>query len=641
MKRNLSLILFLLAFANFLFAQSTNTATYGDYTLYAPQSNTKAYLVDMTGAVYHTWTFSSKKTAYSTYMLKGGTLLRTVENSNQLNGGGMTGGVQKVDWNGTVTWDYVYSSATYCLHHDICPLPNGNVLMISYDVKTAADASLAGCSKSMIIWSEKIIEVQQTGATTGTIVWEWHLWDHLCQSVSSTKNNYVTSVVQHPELMNINYNTAKDWIHMNGIDYNADLDQIVVSSHMLNEIYVIDHSTTTAVAATHTGGNSGKGGDFLYRWGNPASYGATGTTDFNVVHDAHWVPANCPKANYLVAFNNKGGTGTKSCIDMIKPPYNGNNYSITSGSAYLPATFTWRHLYSGTATQDMGNSQQLPNGNTLVCIAMSGYIYEIDSNQIVVWTKSAGGTIPQAFRYTACYTSGTEPTVTASANDKTICAGTSVQLNAAASGGSSYTYLWKSLSSTYSSTDQNPAVTPAATTTYIVAVTSGGCTATSSVTVVVNSLPAAPAITRTGNTLNSSAVSGNQWYVDSVLIPTANSQAYTPSTNGNYQVQLTDSNHCNSPLSAPYNFITTGIQNENSASVMIVYPNPASVILRVEGNAVTADFRLYVYDIYGNQLLSFNNEKLIDISSLTNGIYILVCENKGSITCKSKFSVLK
>jgi hypothetical protein len=390
----------------FLFWVSfVNAQTYGDYTLYSTKNSTKAYLIDMSGTIYHTWTFgSNKKTGYSSYLLPGGIILRTVSKSgNYFNGGGITGEVQKVDWNGNVLWDYVYSTTTYCSHHDICPMPNGNVLLISYESKTPAEVSQAGCSQSITMWPDKIVEIEPSGTSGGNVVWEWHTWDHLCQNVNSSKDNYVTSIVMHPELLNINYNTQKDWMHANGIDYNEELDQIVFSSHYLNEFYVIDHSTTTAEAAGHTGGNSGKGGDFLYRWGNPSAYQATGTTNFNVVHDAHWVPADCPKANYLAAFNNKGGTGNKSCIDLVNPPYDGYNYLITQGNAYEPTTYTWRHTYSGSPTQDEGTSQQLPNGNMLICISGSGYLYEIDSNKTVVWSKSIGGDVSNALRYPASY----------------------------------------------------------------------------------------------------------------------------------------------------------------------------------------------------------------------------------------------
>ncbi len=67
-----------------------------------------------------------------------------------------------------------------------------------------------------------------------------------------------------------------DWLHTNSVDYNEEFDQIVVSVRHFSEIWVIDHSTTTAEAAGHSGGNSGKGGDLLYRWGNPEAYRSRG-----------------------------------------------------------------------------------------------------------------------------------------------------------------------------------------------------------------------------------------------------------------------------------------------------------------------------------------------------------------------------
>jgi len=400
---------------------------WGDYTLYATMNGTSALLVDTNGTTYHNWTFTTtNKTGYSTYMIPGGTLVRSVTHAgNSFSGGGMTGQVQKVDWNGNILWDYVYSTTQQCMHHDICPLPNGNVMLISYELKSAAQATAAGSTSAITMWPDKIVEVQPSGATTGTIVWEWHVWDHLVQNVDSTKANYHASIIDHPELLNINYQTQKDWLHMNGIDYNALLDQIVISSHNMDEMYVIDHSTTTAEAAGHTGGNSGKGGDFLYRWGNPATYQASGTQVFNVMHDAHWIPQDCPRGGYLVGYNNNGISNNQSCVDFFNPPYDDYNYLHTSGTAYAPSTYDLRVACNGH-NGNMGNSQQLPNGNMMVCIAQSGYIYEIDSAQNILWSKTVSGTTPHAYRYSACYTAGTQPvTPLVSNNSDTLHASTS------------------------------------------------------------------------------------------------------------------------------------------------------------------------------------------------------------------------
>lgn len=413
MYKTCFLILALILFSG----NPVSSQTYGDYTLYSVQNGTKAYLIKMDGTTYHTFTFASNsKIGYSSYLLPNRVLLSTVLKQNPyFGGGGVCGGVQKIDWNNNVVWDFTYSTSQYCSHHDICPMPNGNVLLIAYEVKSSSEVTQAGCTKSITMWPDKIVEIQPSGTTGGTVVWEWHVWNHLCQNANASKDNYVTSIVDHPELLNINYQANQDWMHVNGIDYNADLDQITFSSHNLNEIYVIDHSTTTAEAAGHTGGNSGKGGDFLYRWGNPAAYQASGTTIFNIVHDAHWVPANCPRAGYLAGFNNRGGSGGKSCVDLIEPPYNGYNYTINVGSAFAPSTYSWRHTYSGNPIQDLGNSQQLPNGNTLICISGARYIYEIDSNQTTVWSKTVSGASAHAYRYTACYVDGMSvPTITLS-----------------------------------------------------------------------------------------------------------------------------------------------------------------------------------------------------------------------------------
>ena len=74
-------------------------------------------------------------------------------------------------------------------------------------------------------------------------------------------------------------------MHANGIDYDINKDVIHVSVNFYNEIWVIDHSTSTSQAESNSGGNYGKGGDLIYRYGNPSAYKNTeGTTIFNNNH---------------------------------------------------------------------------------------------------------------------------------------------------------------------------------------------------------------------------------------------------------------------------------------------------------------------------------------------------------------------
>jgi len=385
---------------------------WGDYTLYATMNGTTSVLLDTNGNTFKTWTHTSTtKTGYSCYLAPGGVLVRTVARSgNSFTGGPICGEVQKVDYSGNIIWDYIYSTTQYCTHHDICPMPNGNVLLIAYELRSAAEATQAGCSQSITMWPDKIVEVQPTGTTTGNVVWEWKAWDHLVQNFDASKDNYQTSIVDHPELLNINYKTAKDWMHMNGVDYNPILDQISFTSHNLNEVYVIDHSTTTAEAASHSGGNSGKGGDILYRWGNPAAYSASGTAVINVCHDGHWIPDGVPNAGRLVVFNNKGVSSTQSSVDQVDPPLSGYNYTITPGQAFSPTSYTSRLAASGY-TSNMGNSNQLPNGNQLVAVALSGLIYETDPSGTTIWSKTISGSVPQAHRYNACYVNNAAPAI--------------------------------------------------------------------------------------------------------------------------------------------------------------------------------------------------------------------------------------
>jgi hypothetical protein len=168
------------------------------------------------------------------YLLENRSILRTASPNlpSNFTGGGAGGLVQKLDWNGTVIWEFEYSNNQHRLHHDIEALPDGNVLMIAWENKTGEEAIAAGCDPSLLptgkLWPDHIIEVEPTGATGGNIVWEWHVWDHLIQDYNVTAENYGV-VADHPELIDINADTrprSHDWNHINSIDYNGHSLQV-------------------------------------------------------------------------------------------------------------------------------------------------------------------------------------------------------------------------------------------------------------------------------------------------------------------------------------------------------------------------------------------------------------------------------
>lgn len=131
-------------------------------------------------------------------------------------------------------------------------------------------------------------------------------------------------MVSNPQLIDLNYAATantEDWQHINAIDYNADLDQILLSSHNSDEIWIIDHSTSTQEAKTNLGGNSKKGGGLLYRWGNPHSYDNGTVNDQKLFgqHNAQWIAKGLPFENQIMIFNNGNGrTGGRSYIIRIK-----------------------------------------------------------------------------------------------------------------------------------------------------------------------------------------------------------------------------------------------------------------------------------------------------------------------------------
>jgi hypothetical protein len=364
------------------------------YVLFAPLFSKTTYLIDYNGRVAKTWT-SKYNPGQSVYLLSDGKLLRTGNDSSRyFSGGG--GVIELFDQKGILKWHYQISDSMQRQHHDVCPLPNGHLLVLCWERISKEEALLKGRKQiGQVIWSEKIMELIPEGSHSAKIVWQWRLWDHLIQDVSA---NALTSteVKAHPGKLDINFlaTESPDWLHFNSVDYHAENDQILVSNRNLSEIYIIDHSTTTAEAATGQGGRWHRGGDFLFRWGNPLAYqnGSEKEQQLFRQHDATWIPKGLKGQGSILVFNNgvqrNGAEAEYSEVLSLLPVKDSSGNYLTSNGRYLPEYPDWIYQAkerSSFFSFNVSSAQRLPNGHTLICEGAEGRFFEVNEMGETVW----------------------------------------------------------------------------------------------------------------------------------------------------------------------------------------------------------------------------------------------------------------
>jgi hypothetical protein len=369
------------------------------YVLFSPIGVDTTYLINKCGQKVHTW-----KTQYtpglSVYLKENGHLLKAGTYTDTVFGfaGGRGGMIEEYDWDGNMVWSYKVFNDSLCQHHDIRPMPNGNILVLAWHSISKNTALSYGRSNSNFsvnqtdLWSERIIELKPIGKDSAEVVWQWDLLDHTIQDIDSNLIHY-GQVDMHPERMDMNYALnlqTYDWIHANSLDYNAKLDQIVISAHNISEIWIIDHSTTTVEAASHAGGTYNKGGDFLYRWGNPQAYRRGSNSDRKLFrqHNARWIPGGMRDSGSIMLFNNGWGRDTAySSVDIIRTPILSNG-SYIYNTSYGPSNAAWMYTDSIKTkfySQIISGAEMLPNGNVLICSGVQGRLFEVTANKKLVW----------------------------------------------------------------------------------------------------------------------------------------------------------------------------------------------------------------------------------------------------------------
>ncbi len=361
-----------------------------DYVLVSPFRGNTSYLINREGNILQRW--SSAESTLMGYLREDGSVVRSIVTGvdNGINIGGKTGAIEIIDKDNNQIWKWELDTTTEALHHDIALLPNGNILASVWVIKDRAECIANGRDPSTIVEDrliiDKVIEIEPVGTDQANIVWEWTLWDHLVQDFDSNQLNFGDA--SNGSLFDINQSTEGiNFTHVNGLDYISSLDQIILNSRVLDEFIIIDHNLTTQQAATNTGGRYNKGGQILYRWGNPESYNSGTATDRELhdQHDTTFVGDNSLSRGTFLVFDNQDDPNFSTIKEVNINVTADGVYPSIPASGNNPSTPVWSYSNEEILSPRTSGVQRLPSGNTLITSTSGAIIREVNYAGEILW----------------------------------------------------------------------------------------------------------------------------------------------------------------------------------------------------------------------------------------------------------------
>ena len=310
---------------------------YRGYTLITNVSGNDARLIDMEGRVCHAW-HSNEGIGYSYLLPNGNLLLRTGPAAEEVSflsrperdllpRGGRTvaGAILELDWDSNVVWEYRYPF----LHHDFERLPNGNTLVLTWELMPEeVTRQVQGGHDSGHGDAGMLGDTVREITPTGEIVYEWNSWEHL--DFEEDRICFLEG--------------REEWTHQNTLNVTPEGD-LVISFRQTDTVGIVDRAT----------------GKFRWKWGHG---------DISHQHN----PTMLDNGRVLIFDNgpHKGGF-THSRVIEVDPASNEIAWEYRGDP---PISFYSYHI-SGAERQ--------PNGNTLICEGAPGRIFEVTPGKEIVW----------------------------------------------------------------------------------------------------------------------------------------------------------------------------------------------------------------------------------------------------------------
>ena len=169
----------------------------------------------------------------------------------------------------------------------------------------------------------------------------------------------------------------------------------------------------------------------------------------------------------------------------------------------------------------------------------------------------------------------------------------------------------------------------------------GSGIASSNFGVVVNPIPATPVITQHFDTLTSSANTGNQWYLNGVIIPGATGKQHVAVYTGTYTVVVTV-NECSSLPSNGILVLPVSVTVEKANRTFEIYPNPNTGEFNIKVETLTSEvFNIEIYNSLGSLIWKQENvtvngtfTKHVVLTDSPSGMYMVKLRNNDNTIVK-------
>ena len=311
--------------------------SYRGYTLITNVSGHDARLIDMEGRVCHAW-HSDEGIGYSYLLPNGNLLLRTGPAAEEVSflsrperellpigGRTVAGAILELDWDSNVVWEYRYP----LLHHDFERLPNGNTLVLTWELlPEEMVGQVKGGHESDADQRGMLGDTVREVTPAGEVVYEWNSWEFL-----DFEKDRICFLEGRAE-----------WTHQNTLNVTPEGD-LLVSFRQTDTVGIVDRAT----------------GNFRWKWG---------PGDISHQHN----PTMLDNGRVLIFDNGPHKSGlTHSRVIEVDPATNEIAWEYRGDP---PISFYSYHI-SGAERQ--------PNGNTLICEGAPGRIFEVTPGKEIVW----------------------------------------------------------------------------------------------------------------------------------------------------------------------------------------------------------------------------------------------------------------